>query len=287
MFSGRGTRLRIQRTAGYGVRVSQAFYEQLDDHRFRPTTRTRGPWGPDSQHGGPPSALLGRAIESVNERDDVIVARVVLDILRPVPLEEMEVTARIVRPGRKVELVEGSIRVGGDVLMRASAWRIHTEDRNVEPTKPTAPPPAPSEATAVPMLESGYEGYVESMEWRFVHGFFLEPGPAMAWLRMRYPLIMGEEPSPLTRVLIATDSASGISSELDFREWLFVNPDLSIYMSRMPRGEWVGIDAQTTIERHGVGLASGRIFDEERLLGHSLQSLFVAPLDHQGGNEPS
>lgn len=257
--------------------VSEAFYEQIDEQRFQPTVWTRGPWGPESQHGGPPSALLGRAIELANPRDDMLVARVVLDILGPVPLEPMDVTAEVVRPGRSVELVNAAISVGGRDVMRAGAWRIRAEERPLEPTPLVAPPRPPDEGVEVPQFATGYEGYIQAMEWLFVDGFFLEPGPATAWLRMRHPLLEGEEPSPLTRVLIATDSASGISGALDFKDWLFVNPDLSVYLSRMPRGEWICLDAQTTIEKHGVGLASAQIYDVDALLGRSLQSLFVAP----------
>jgi acyl-CoA thioesterase len=257
--------------------VEDAFFEQLEDDTFRPTKWTRGPWGPDSQHGGPPAALLGRAIENVNDRADLSVARIVFDILRPVPIEPLTLDVRVARPGKSVELVQAALSTSEHEVMRASAWRIHAEERDLEPTKPASPPAPPSEGVALPPFQTGYEGYLQAMEWVFIEGIFLQEGPATAWMRMRIPLLAGEEPSPLTRVLAAVDSASGISSAVDFSTWLFVNPDLSVYLSRLPRGEWICLDAATTVDKRGIGLAAGRIFDTEGEIGRSLQSLFIAP----------
>jgi hypothetical protein len=256
--------------------MTEAFYERMDENRFRPTRWTRGPWGPQSQHGGPPAALLGRAIENLQEADGFGVARIVLDILRPVPLEPLDVTARIVRPGRSVQLAEALLERNGESIVRASAWLIRESDTLAIATEVSDPPPGPDQGTEVPLFATGYEGYLQAMEWRFVGGFFLEPGPATTWLRMRWDLVGGEPPSPLVRVLTAVDSASGISAALDFRDWLFVNPDLSVYLTRMPRGEWICLDAATTIDERGIGVAASTIHDAHGPIGRSLQSLFVS-----------
>jgi hypothetical protein len=130
----------------------------------------------------------------------------------------------------------------------------------------------------VPVFETGHTtDYLHSMEIRFVKGSFLQPGPATAWFRMRYPLVEGEDISRLTRVLIAADSASGISSALDFAKWLFINPDLDVHLNRMPETEWVCLDAATTVGPHGIATSSCSIFDERGPLGTCAQSLLVAP----------
>jgi hypothetical protein len=257
--------------------MNEAFYEQVDENTFRPTVWTRGPWGPTSQHGGPPAALLGRAIEQLPGLEAFSPARIVLDILRPVPLEPMRVTARVIRPGRSVQLAEALIEVNGEPVVSARAWLIRTGDTSEVATPVGPAPEPPDEGVEVPLFPTGYEGYINAMEWRFVNGFFMEPGPATAWLRMRARLVEGEETSALGRVLTAVDSASGISAALDFRDWLFVNPDLSVYLTRMPRGEWICLDASTTIDERGVGVANATLHDSERPIGRSLQSLFVSP----------
>src|SRR5919198_1227289 len=96
-----------------------------------------------------------------------------------------------------------------------------------------SPPPGPEHGEQRPFFPTGAEvGYHTAMEWRFVSGSFLDPGPATVWLRMRHPLLPGEPPSPLTRVLIAADSGNGVSAVLDYRRFLFVNPDLTVHLQR-------------------------------------------------------
>ena len=113
------------------------------------------------------------------------------------------------------------------------------------------------------------------MDYRFIAGRFLEPGPATVWMRMRQPLVAGENPSPLQRVLVAADSGNGVSATLDWSRYLFINVDLSVHLHRLPVGEWVCLDAVTLPESHGVGLADTALFDERGPLGRALQTLLV------------
>ena len=90
------------------------------------------------------------------------------------------------------------------------------------------------------------------MECRSLAGAFIEPGPATFWLRMRHPLVDGEEPTPLQRALIAADVGNGISAVLDWRHFVFINVDLTVHFERMPVGEWVCVDAvdPARVKRH-------------------------------------
>lgn len=249
-----------------------------DGDAFAATELTRGPWDEGSQHAGPPAALIGRALERCEPREASRVARVTYDILRPIPIATLTVEARLVRPGRSVELLEAVLRDDeGTDLVRATAWRIRTADIGLPPPE-DPPPPGPAVGEPAPFFPTGRDvGYHTAMEYRFIHGGFLEPGPATVWMRSRVPIVAGEEPTPLQRVLVAADSGNGVSAALDYRSFLFINCDLSVHLSRHPAGEWVGLDAVTTPEPDGVGLADTALFDERGRIGRAVQSLLVAP----------
>jgi hypothetical protein len=256
-----------------------AFYRQVAADRFESTEFTRGPWDARSQHAGPPAALLGRAVEGrPDAREDMRVSRLTYDIVKPVPVAPLTVTSRVVRTGRSVEVVEAELTPDGAApVMRVTALRIRTEGAAAPEVGPGTPPPGPEEAVTVPFFPVSYEdGYHTGMEYRFVTGAFLSPGPATCWMRMRMPLVDDEPPSPLTRVLVAADSGNGISSELDPREHLFINPDLTVHLYRYPEGEWVCLSARTTIDPAGVGLADTALLDRKGPIGRAAQSLFVA-----------
>jgi Thioesterase-like superfamily len=262
--------------------VPDVFYLPVGDGRFASTEHTAGPWDPRLQHGGPPAALLARAIEREPAPWPAAVARISVDILGPVPVAEVEVRSRVLRTGRSVELVEAELVTGDRPAVRAQAWRIRTTRLSL----PTLPPehddperdpvpPFPPEATALP--EGWQGGYLHAMEWRITRGDWASPGPATVWGRMRHPLVPGEEPTGLQRSMALADSGNGVSNVLPLGEWLFINPDLTVHFAAEPVGEWICLDAGTRVDPKGFGLARSRLFDRTRLVGVGAQALFVGP----------
>lgn len=269
--------------------MDSAFYVS-EGGRFVSSELTRGPWDPDAQHAGPPTALLARELERcpspVAPEARWRFTRVTFEILRSVPIAPLTTSAEVLRPGRSVELLAGELTgPGGEVVIRASAWRIATRSVPIpagiaseDPSSPARPPepvPPPEEGTGEEFFPTGQVGYHTAMEYSFVSGRFLEPGPAVVWMRMRHPLVAGEEPTPLQRVLVAADSGNGVSAALDWRRYLFINVDLSVYLHRLPVGEWVCLDAITVAEPNGVGLADTRLHDDRGPLGRAEQALLV------------
>ncbi|MBV9449724.1 MAG: thioesterase family protein [Streptosporangiaceae bacterium] len=263
--------------------MADSFYVPLGDGRWQATPHTTGPWDPGAQHGGPPSALLGRAVQRCAPREEMIITRFTCEILRAIPVDEITIAARVARPGRSVELLEASASADGREVARATAWRVRrTESASVKPRFPAPPDlPAPPESggawTAGP--GGGGAGYFWALDWRAAGGDFTGPGPATVWARMRYPLVPDEEPGPLERVLIIADSGNGVSWELDVNRWHFINPELTVHLHREAAGEWICLDAQTAISAGGTGLATSVLSDLDGPVGVGAQSLFVAPRD--------
>lgn len=257
--------------------MGDAFYLR-DGDRYVSTELTRGPWSHDHQHAGPPNGLLGRAIEAVDGGAGKLVARYTAEILRQVPITTLTTSAEVVRPGRRVDLVEGTLGDDDGPIIRARAWRVSRREVAGVPdiARADGPLDGPEAGEAVPFFETGADvGYHTAMEWRFVRGGFLEPGPALVWMRMRQPLVEDEEPSPLQHVLTAADSGNGVGATLDYREYVFINTDLSVHLHRELVGEWVCLEARTVIGATGSGLAESTIYDERGAIGRGLQTLFV------------
>ncbi|OQS15682.1 hypothetical protein B0T36_06730 [Nocardia donostiensis] len=261
--------------------MSHAFYlpDPADPRRFDSTELTRGPWSPDAQHAGPPSALLGHVIERCEPRPDFQVGRVAVEILGPVPLAPLTAEARVVRPGRSVELLEATLSTDRGPVMRANAWRFRLADQELniaDQHLPTGSRPGPEQTPAPEQFPAAQPvGFHTSIEYRFASGTFAEPGPAICWIRLKYPIVAGTTPSPLERVLAAADSGNGVSAVLDWTRYLFINTDLTVTLHRQPTGEWVCLDAVTYPQPHGIGLAESQLFDEHGPLGRSTQTLFL------------
>jgi hypothetical protein len=172
--------------------------------------------------------------------------------------------------------VEAELTAGGRVAVRARAWRIRDAEIDLPAAvgPPTEVPPLPEEPTGYPDGWPG--GFLRAMEMRFAAGSWLEAGPATAWARMRIPLVDGEEPTGLQRIMVLADCGNGVSNTLPIAQWLFINPDLTVHLGRSPSGEWTCIDAVTTVDRHGFGVATSTLYDRQGQVGHGAQSLYVS-----------
>jgi hypothetical protein len=261
-----------------------------DPNLFRSTEHTRGPWSSESQHGGAPAALLGHVIEHCEPRPAWRVARVSVEMLGPVPIAPLRARARVVRaearvagPGRGVELIEATLSSDEGPVVRATAWRLRRGDTDIDlPTDvlPTDARPGPATVTPSPehRFPRGQEiGFHTGVDYRFLSGAFLSPGPAVCWIRLRYPIVAGTSPSPLRRALAAADFGNGVSSVLPWDGYYFVNTDLTVSLYREPVGEWICLDAATYPDPTGIGLAESRLFDKQGPICRSTQTLLMGP----------
>lgn len=250
-----------------------------------PSELTGGPWSDDAQHGGPVSALLAGAIETAPSPPgtsgpaDMNVVRLTVELLRPVPVKPLEVTTEVIRPGRKVAVVEATLTHGGVVVARARGLRIRRAEVPVPAQDPCPPsPPLPEEAPTPDLRRAqgaAAMGFIGAVDLRFIHGAGDEPGPATLWGRLVVPVMAGEEPSPLQRTAALADFGNGISRIVDFDTHVFINPDLTVAMGRMPVGEWIEFDTVTRLGPEGFGQAESLIFDEHGPVGRSVQSLII------------
>jgi hypothetical protein len=244
---------------------------------FLATELARGPWDPGAQHGGAPAALLMRAFESLPAVEGLAIVRVTYELLRPVPIAALQVHAEVIRSGRRVQLMEASLWSDEGVeVARARALQVQAANA---PATPLVPAPAGPEEGAPNDLEAPYRPMFapDTMEIRFVAGEFRARGPATAWFRMRVPLVEGEEATPLQRLAAAGDFGNGISSPLNWDEYVFINPDLTLYIDRPPQGEWICLDARTTIAEGGIGVSESVLYDRAGMVGRATQALLVAP----------
>ena len=261
--------------------LPEAFYLPVGEDRYLPTDATESPWDPDSQHGGPPAALLATVADRVTGAPGLRLARITAEMLGPIPKREVTVRATTTRPGRRVAMTDVAMESGGRPVVTARTWHIATGAAPPATTStPAAAPPGPDtveeDARYFPLVRPGW-GYGLASEWRFTDGGWATPGPAGVWARPRIPLVAGTELTGLQRALIVADAANGLSGELPLGEWLFVPPSVTVHLLRHPEGPWVHLAARTRLGADGIGLTTGTLADEGGVVGVVDQPLLVAP----------
>ena len=248
-----------------------------------PTELARGPWSPQAQHGGAPSALLAGQLERFDLGTATFPARFTLELMRPVPLRPLRIERQTIRPGKKVQLVQGSLFADDVEVVRATLLRLREQpvefaDDPVAGEYEPMPPPGPAQ----PLMGRGAftmgTGFWNTVEVSRVGGDWGQPGPADMWLRLTVPIVAGEETTPFQRVAAAGDFGNGVAAAFDRERYSCINPDLTITLHRLPAGEWVGLDSATYPEPNGYGVAESVLHDEVGRIGRGIQTVLVEPL---------
>jgi len=259
-----------------------AAYLETADGAFIASPLTRGPWHPDHQHAGPPSALICRAIEREAAGDGVThLGRLTVNLLRPAPLGECRIEVSQDYLGRNAGHYAGRLIARDKEIARFTALMQREDDLPIPAGTPGHPPPqAPKPWSSSPSVTMAFEGagadfgYADLVENRIAAGKAFS-GPCAVWFRLNHPLVMGEAPSPYQRVAVAADSGNGVSASLDFMKYVFVNCDLTINLFRRPVGEWICLEARSLFGGNGCGLAESALYDEVGVIGQATQSLAV------------
>jgi hypothetical protein len=258
------------------------------DGRVEPTEHARGPWDPQALHGGAPAALITRAFERTQPGAELPIARLGFEFLKPIPFAELEVAIEIVRNGRRVQELAAELRVGEETIGRASALRIQAVPDGLPDPELRRGLPGPDPVAALPGREHGKivkfalnDTEIDSLATTGMEMCWLtDPwalGAGKLWMRLRQPILPGEEATPLLRLVATADFGNGVSAELRFDRYVFINADLTIHLWRAPRGEWIGLDAKTVLMDGGVGTAESVLHDAHGPVGRALQTLVVQP----------
>ncbi|MBL6635189.1 MAG: thioesterase family protein [Ilumatobacteraceae bacterium] len=261
------------------VTPTDALFESGGEGTWIATKWSQGPWNPEHCHGAPPAALLVREVEQHSGAEWQL-SRITIELQRPVPVgRPLTLVTEIERPGKKISVVGVSMRDGEVEVAKARALRIRTRPTNA---------PAEGEgflqthegtaAKSVPVsMTDDHEYGSDSCEHRFVTGGWDERGRSVVWIKLRLPVVVGEEPSGAQRVAAAVDFGNGVSARVEHLTWLYINPDLTIHFIRPPEGEWICLDARSEYGNLGGGLAASTVHDDRGPVAISAQSLLVEP----------
>ncbi len=249
---------------------------RVEGSRVTTSPHAAGPWDANMQHGSAPAALVVWAAEAIPTPVPMRIARVTIDLMRPVPVAPLTLETEVLRQGRKIQLCAVRLRAGNTVVVGATVLKIKVQSLALPPeiadVALTLPGPDQS-----PVEEPSHSSspFVTGISLRAARGHFGAPGPGAIWYRVDRPLIEASPVSQAMRAVVAADFCNGTAAALDFRDWTFLNADLTVNFARMPVGEWILVDAESWIGPDGAGLAMARLADANGYFGRVVQSLVI------------
>jgi hypothetical protein len=235
-----------------------------DGDLYVPTHYCQGPWDPGAQFGGAPAALIATLVDKTPSLVPMQIARLTTDLMRPVPLTPLVADVRVVREGKKIQVVTASLFADGLEMTRATAVRLRRAvvegddlpDGRFSNPLPAQPKPVDQEA----FLFGEPPGSRLAMEYLFEEsgGYYNDPN----WMRLRIDVIAGERPRPVARLAFVADTASG-SGPIPAAPPRWINADAAINVVREPLGDWLSLDGRGWIGHTGTGQVQATIYDTE------------------------
>lgn len=249
------------------------FYFERDGEAFVPSKLTRNPWMADAIAGGPVAALIGAIIDEAGLDTQFEICRTTLDILGKVPSTPLVPRLTALRSGKQMQLHRIELLSAG--LAVAQSHVLLARNMETPACNPTFPYPMPSTLTDRHFLVGA--SMAGAIRTRPIEGAVGTPGRGVTWLAMDGEVIRGTTPSPFVKACLFSDFGNGIGSATRSDEWSFANLDISVNFLRMPRGEWLLIDAGTVMAGNGHGLAQSTFADADGVYAFGRQTVFVAP----------
>lgn len=247
---------------------------------FVPTAIAKGPWG-QAVSGNFVGGLLGHAVERTVGDPDLQPARLTVDLLRPVALTPVRVGTEVLRRGRRLTLVDAQMTQDDALVARATALFLRRGDDAPGQvwTSPVTMPPAPPAPDAQPdvdMMVWAYGASSETVGPSFDLSGWQHAGPKYAWVRDVKPLIDAEHLTPFVRAAMAADVTSSLTHISD-AGLHYINADYTLTLSRLPRGQFIGLAALTHYSHRGVATGTATLFDNDGPLGSAVATALVNP----------
>jgi len=249
---------------------------RVDGDRVIVSPHAAGPWDPGMQHGSAPASLAVWAAERIPTPAPMRIARVTVDLMRPVPVAPLTIESEVLREGRKIQLCGIKLLAKGVVVVSATVLKIRAQAVELPPEVVIEPVELPGPDRS-PVDDGAFSSspFTTGCSLRAARGKFGVPGPGAIWYRADRPIVEGAPISQAMRAMIAADFSNGTSSVLDFRHWTFLNADLTVNFARQPVGDWILLDAESWVGPDGAGLAMARLADERGYFGRCVQSLVI------------
>ncbi len=248
---------------------------------YKPTQHAQGAWNEHEQHMAPATGILTAELKSFAPQAHMRLARISLDILGLIPLDDFMITTRCIRPGKTIELIEAVMSSRGRDAIIARAWRLMTQDTSeiagLEDQKSVY---KPEDLPVWDDMKGWPGGFIESV--RLVAEPDRRPGKGMVWITNDLDMVEGEPTDDIVHLLGMVDTANGVVPRLGLGlsnlEWMFPNTDLQIHMHRAPQGRWLGIEAVQQYGADGIGVSSAILHDTQGPFGRSEQILTIRPM---------
>ena len=262
--------------------------------RFLPGRHAIGPWAADKLHGGPVLGLIARAVQSAMPDPELVLARLSVDMFRPVPAEPLTLAVETIRQGSRLALLRVTVNNDSSAFAQGTALLLRASSAATPPQSTSGSAPALRGGASSPAGPEGLPteslmrnaarsegrrppaGFHTRVETRWTARTATEP--LAIWFRMPLPLIAGEPTSPLVAAIALCDFANAVASIAASERGPaqpYINADATLYLTRPPQGDWFCLEDHGHQSHQGISTAECTVYDASGPLGRVMQARLV------------
>jgi acyl-coenzyme A thioesterase PaaI-like protein len=251
--------------------LDAAFVREVarDGDRLVPRPFTCGGWSDTMLDGRYLSGLVAWGAEQLQGDPDLQPARLTVDMFRPGIVAPLEVGSRVVREGRRIKVVDVSVRHDGTEICRGTTVFLR---RTADPRGDSWHPEerAAADPETLPPPDRRVDDGSRELGWeiRGMSSWDEIDRPRHIWVRETRAFVEGEIPSPFLRAALAADMCNGQTNG-GTAGLAYINADLTMTLARLPVDEWVRLEGRSRAAADGVAAGAVDLYDRNGRIGQA------------------
>lgn len=240
-------------------------FRQTEQDTFEPSAYAQSHWGADHLNGPALVGLAARVLESSFGAAEFLPARLTVDLFKAARGVATVTKVALVRDGRRVRNSECELVQDGVTVVRATLvqYRLSAPPRGeewVRPTDFTLPADRDEQrGIGVGSDEVGWTGVIADHQ----------NTSRKRLLNRTIDVVEGQRNSPFVRAAMAAEGTSLVTN-LGTAGVGYINGDLTVALSRLPRDEWIGVQADAHWAADGIAVGTSTLFDSDGPIGSGM-----------------
>ena len=247
----------------------KSFFSHGVSGRLDPTPMALSLWGPDSLNGPAVCGAAAYVVERDHMRDGWLPARFTIELFKGARRVPTAIDTEVLRDGHRIRVVQVTVRqyadgdADGVVVAQGNTVFLRQADNppGARWSRPATPYDVPETDPDKPRnwFHSEETGWTQNM------ADVQHATRRSMWTR-GLPVLPDVPLTPFQRAVISAESTS-LSTNWGEGGIGFINCDLTVAISRLPVGDYVGVESDSHLENDGVSVGTANLFDAEGQYG--------------------
>lgn len=256
--------------ASSAIGIRPAYFVQQSNGSFRPTTSAAASWSDGVLSGQAIAGLAASTLERKYGAVGYLPARLTLDLLKPARAVATHTQTRLVRHGHRMRTAECDIIQDDWIVARATVLQYRQAQCAVDEQWETAMSVvAPDSAENLHVDDDG-------TGWSPMGLRHHNRGRKRAYYG-GLDAVAGLPATPFVRSAVVAEAAANLVTDLGDNGIGYINGDLTVALARLPRGVYIGVQADTHFSENGVSVGSATLFDDDGAFGSSMVTAMANP----------